>query len=432
MALNNEVSILNIANIDNDLKDSYTRAMIAGEEKTEYATRNYDVNEYFIWNDRRLYKTTDEITTGTAFVVSGNVKYIGNFSSQLYELFAQSPEGIKELITNVEETPNASRAFSVGEQFCWTDGFLYKVTANVSLGTLWTPGTNCAKTDNITSQIQTLDENVDSLNEALTNEVTTRAANGAHNLLPNNAISQVINGITWKVKNDGSIEAYGTASSDSVLYVYMADNSPLSFSDDCILTGCPSGGDSAKYYIRIDVNNTSNRTDVGNGVVLPKGNIYNICRCTIRSGQSIPQASPLVFKPMIRLASDTDPTYQPYAMTNRELTDAVGVKTLTPTLNSIYFNGASSISCYQIGKLVIVNVAGSTIAQIPNGNIDLTTDANLPAPIDGNYIRGFMWDATNKAILGQVRIEGKKINFPYNSAVPSGTNIRINFSYVAQ
>ena len=38
----------------------------------------------------------------------------------------------------------------------------------------------------------------------------------------------------------------------------------------------------------------------------------------VKNGASI---SNLTFKPMLRLASDPDDTYQPYAMTNRELTE---------------------------------------------------------------------------------------------------------------
>ena len=39
---------------------------------------------------------------------------------------------------------------------------------------------------------------------------------------------------------------------------------------------------------------------------------------TLANGQTV---NNLVFYPMLRLASDPDDTYQPYAMTNRELTE---------------------------------------------------------------------------------------------------------------
>lgn len=42
----------------------------------------------------------------------------------------------------------------------------------------------------------------------------------------------------------------------------------------------------------------------------------------VRIGTGI-DSSNYVFKPMLRLGFDTDPTFQPYAMTNQELTDAV-------------------------------------------------------------------------------------------------------------
>lgn len=157
MALNNEVSILNIANIDNDIKDASTRSMIAGEEVMEYATHNYDVNQYFIWNDRKLYKTTQRISVGSNFVVDVNVKKVGDICSQLYDLYSQSPETIRDIISNVEDTNNSSRAYYVGEYVIRNDGFLYRVILNISYGTLWRVGTNIEKVDNITSLVNDLE-----------------------------------------------------------------------------------------------------------------------------------------------------------------------------------------------------------------------------------------------------------------------------------
>lgn len=157
MALNNEVSILNIANIDNDIKDASTRGMIAAEEKMEYATRNYDVNEYFIWNDRKLYKTKQAIGVGNNFVIDVNVKYIGNIASQLYDLYSQSPDTIREIISNVELANNASKAYAAGKYVIRNDGFLYRLIRDVDLGTLWNVGYNIQKVDNVTALINELD-----------------------------------------------------------------------------------------------------------------------------------------------------------------------------------------------------------------------------------------------------------------------------------
>ena len=44
--------------------------------------------------------------------------------------------------------------------------------------------------------------------------------------------------------------------------------------------------------------------------------------------KDITLSDPITFKPMIRFASDTDDTYVPYAMTNRELTNAISLKTI--------------------------------------------------------------------------------------------------------
>lgn len=165
--LNNEVSILNIANIDNDIKDASTRAMIAGEELMEYATKEYDTNEYFIWNDRKLYKTTERINPGTALVIGGNIEYVGTVAAQLQDLYNNGPENVKDYISNVEDTNNASRAYEAGEYIIWNDGLLYRVTTNLSVGTLWREGVNLERVDNLTSVINELEKKTDGMTNNL-------------------------------------------------------------------------------------------------------------------------------------------------------------------------------------------------------------------------------------------------------------------------
>lgn len=46
-------------------------------------------------------------------------------------------------LATVETGSTASRAYAVGEYFCW-NGLLYRATAEISAGQSFTPGTNCA------------------------------------------------------------------------------------------------------------------------------------------------------------------------------------------------------------------------------------------------------------------------------------------------
>ncbi len=54
-----------------------------------------------------------------------------------------NPFATEQQIAYVETGSTASRAYAVGEYFCW-GGLLYRVTAAISSGATFTPGTNCA------------------------------------------------------------------------------------------------------------------------------------------------------------------------------------------------------------------------------------------------------------------------------------------------
>jgi hypothetical protein len=122
------------------------------------------------------------------------------------------------------------------------------------------------------------------------------------NLLQNVATSQIINGITFTVKEDGSIIANGTATDLASLTI---DNISLP-NGDYILSGCPKGGAWNTYSLQYRYGSQ----DYGNGLNLSvsDGELKNI-RILVYTGVTLSNA---VFKPMIRLASIADNTYEPY------------------------------------------------------------------------------------------------------------------------
>ena len=130
-------------------------------------------------------------------------------------------------------------------------------------------------------------------------------AGGGKNKLPNTAVSKTENGITFTVNADGSVTVNGTATAQTNL-VWPT----FSLDGEYILSGCPSGGGASKYYLaaRIRTSWPAGARDVGSGVTI-SGNITDIA-ITIVSGQTLSNA---IFKPMLRLATDTDPTYAPYS-----------------------------------------------------------------------------------------------------------------------
>lgn len=170
-------------------------------------------------------------------------------------------------------------------------------------------------------------EDVNSLKETFTK-------NGAHNLLPLTLANLKANntggtwdgnvyvyaGITWTVQADSDNNVTGIAATRTATYsgnsdFYIFTNGDA---DGLIVNGCPSGGGNNSYYVLTANGSTRTATDYGSGATISGQTDRVICRVV-----SSYSPSGIVFKPMLRLASDTDGTFAPYAMTNRELTNVV-------------------------------------------------------------------------------------------------------------
>lgn len=142
---------------------------------------------------------------------------------------------------------------------------------------------------------------------------------GAKNLFKNIATTETLNGVTFTVYDDGTVKVNGTASAVTEKKVSEKLGSFLTDGQQYILNGCPANGSDSTYKL-YDGSSNDNWNDYGDGVTvtysssLANKSIY----IRIANGATV---SNLTFKPMLRLATDTDPTYQPYAMTNKELTD---------------------------------------------------------------------------------------------------------------
>lgn len=133
---------------------------------------------------------------------------------------------------------------------------------------------------------------------------TTQRTTTGKNLLKLANGSYENRGITYTANPDGSITANGTATDVSV---YMLSDAFV-FKAGVVytLSGCPAGGGSNTYRID-DVNRFG---DDGAGST----NSYEVdttrqIRIRIASGTTV---NNLVFRPMIRLASETDGTFEPY------------------------------------------------------------------------------------------------------------------------
>ncbi len=211
---------------------------------------------------------------------------------------------------------------------------------------------------------------------------------GAKNLIPYpyyRGSSFETNGITFTVNADGSVTANGTATDYANFSCTARDvdwNLQVNVGDRYILSGSPAGSDSSHYWMAMNCKqNDSTNTflyvyEDEEEFVLPASDAYYGIILTIKSGVTV---SNLTFYPMLRLASDPDDTYQPYAMTNKELTDklipsVVSVDRDTTTTNT------ANIRLYRYGSLRILtgvfnpSVAGTSATNTHIADLPLATD----------------------------------------------------------
>ncbi len=130
-------------------------------------------------------------------------------------------------------------------------------------------------------------------------------------------VTTTINGVTYTVNSDGSITANGTATSTSILMLASSDSNPklrnALLGNQITMSGCPSGGGTNKYVIRLfqHAGENSRVDDAGSGVTTTFVNAdlpFNVA-IIVWSGVTV---SNLVFRPMIRFAADTDASHKPY------------------------------------------------------------------------------------------------------------------------
>lgn len=126
------------------------------------------------------------------------------------------------------------------------------------------------------------------------------------NLLEVTATSKTTNGITFTVNSDGSVTANGTATASAYLVI---GHLTLISGTTYTLNGCPQGGGNSTY--RVYWQGVSGIYDEGNGCnFTPTIAMEYFVRMVIYAGATV---NNLTFYPMVRLASDPDPTFEPYS-----------------------------------------------------------------------------------------------------------------------
>lgn len=154
-------------------------------------------------------------------------------------------------------------------------------------------------------------------NESQQSEIDYAVNTGVKNLLKITGTTTSSNGIKYTVNQDGTVAVTGTATANSFFTV----GSLSGYTGDIILTGCPANGGYQKWRLFKDGFNPS-QSDTGNGMTYTLDGTSGIYVIEIYNGQGFTDANPLIFRPMLRPASITDPTFQPYALPNTTLTPA--------------------------------------------------------------------------------------------------------------
>ena len=187
-------------------------------------------------------------------------------------------------------------------------------------------------------------------NKVVTSNIKAINTNGAKNLLPMtlanikaNNTSGTWSGNVW-TKNNGTIEILTDSDNNVIGFrangnfnattTFIIEKGDLSAFSGMIFNGCPSGGGDSSYRMQIqsDVSPYTNYA-INNGNDVTIDNIATTSTSVfirIFSGN----VTNKIFYPMIRLASDTDPTFQPYAKTNLELTNQVDYGTVANAANA--------------------------------------------------------------------------------------------------
>lgn len=119
------------------------------------------------------------------------------------------------------------------------------------------------------------------------------------------AVSGEQTGVTFTVNNDGTVSLSGTATANIWYHIgYFTPESGVGY----VINGCPADGGQNKYYLVIYTENAPQQ-DFGNGKSFTGDGIERLVDIAIMRGQN---TTGMVFKPMIRLSTETDASYAPY------------------------------------------------------------------------------------------------------------------------
>lgn len=199
-----------------------------------------------------------------------------------------------------------------------------------------------------------------------------QAVLGAKNLLPLTFSGTTQNNVVFTVDDDGVININGTNSGEAFA-VIISPYSKWLKDGRYILNGC-SGGSASTYKLDIDSPSGAFATNYDGDTeftMVNGANNYRI-RIVVYAGAVMNNVK---IRPMIRLATDTDPTYAPYVMTNEQLTN------LGLVYRGAIPSGASLDDYVEVG---IWDINGTNPTNFPTGSSGYVPMLVLPRWGHGN------------------------------------------------
>lgn len=205
--------------------------------------------------------------------------------------------------------------------------------------------------------------------------------------------STTVWGITFTVNDDGTITANGTATNS--IYLDLIYNFSLSTTTSYILTGSVSG---CQIYVK--VKDSEVYRDYGNGVTFTPSDIITNVTMYIPNGTVVNNA---VFKPMIRLASVTDSTFEPYSNICPIIGHTEANVVVSPTTdaedgqtyNIQFKDGSNPLTVYG-GSLDVINGT--------SGNKKTLGYVNLGNPTWGYNNGRFYYNPTDAKVYAQTEV----------------------------
>ena len=351
-----------------------------------------------------------------------------------YAELVKAQHALNKTIAPVENGASMTGSYTSGKQFI-RDGVLCTALTSIAAGTAWsslTLDTDYEVADDVSTQIAAVNSALSNTNTALSNEVATRAKLGGHNLLPYPYTNgtKTEEGITWTPQADGSVLVNGTATADSY-FRFVYDEAIPNLKVGGSYTFSISGSNSVELIVAyLDSSSVEHTLGVVTSeatYTIPNDYVKARLVAKVYSGVAISNAT---IYPMIRLATDANSDYEPYSMTNQELTPIAQAVSNRNLLDNPWFTvnqrGTSSFSSggYPADRWGASRVSGN----YTNNGISFAFD-------ESSSTFGYIWQRiedtsklAGKVVTFSVLVEGEIHSLTGIFPAKGGTALNTSFS----